>query len=69
MGGIGDTVAPNIQLGGHKWNLKYGPNANWNVFSFITAEGDITDFSADLNDFFRAYFDTPPIFTGCLLSC
>ena len=46
-------MASNIQVGGHTWNLKHGPNANWDVFSFITAEGDITDFQADLNDFFR----------------
>ncbi|KAH9889891.1 concanavalin A-like lectin/glucanase domain-containing protein [Cubamyces lactineus] len=53
VGGIGNVVAPNIKIGGHTWNLKYGPNSNWNVFSFITAEGDITDFDADLNDFFQ----------------
>ncbi|KAI0330513.1 concanavalin A-like lectin/glucanase [Cubamyces sp. BRFM 1775] len=53
VGGIGNVVAPNIQIGGHTWNLKYGPNSNWNVFSFITAEGDITNFDADLNDFFQ----------------
>ncbi|KAI0352554.1 concanavalin A-like lectin/glucanase [Trametes cingulata] len=53
VGGIGNTVAQNLQLGGHTWNLKHGPNSNWDVFSFITAEGDITDFNADLNDFFQ----------------
>ena len=55
IGGIGNVVAQNLQLGGHTWTLKQGPNSNWDVFSFITAEGDITDFSADLNDFFRAH--------------
>ncbi|KAI0775593.1 concanavalin A-like lectin/glucanase domain-containing protein [Trametes elegans] len=53
VGGIGNVVADNLELGGHKWTLKHGPNANWDVFSFITAEGDITDFDADLNDFFQ----------------
>ncbi len=43
----------NLQIAGHTWNLKHGPNSNWDVFSFITAEGDITNFNADLNDFFR----------------
>ncbi|KAI0369403.1 concanavalin A-like lectin/glucanase [Pilatotrama ljubarskyi] len=57
VGGIGSTVAQNIQVGGHTWNLKHGPNSNWDVFSFITAEGDITDFSADLNDFFQYLID------------
>ncbi|KAI0800182.1 concanavalin A-like lectin/glucanase domain-containing protein [Fomes fomentarius] len=53
VSGIGGVVAPNLQLGGHTWNLRHGPNGNWDVFSFITAEGDITDFDADLNDFFQ----------------
>ncbi|PIL34912.1 hypothetical protein GSI_02699 [Ganoderma sinense ZZ0214-1] len=53
IGGIGNLVASNIQVGGHTWNLKYGPNANWDVFSFITAEGDITNFNSDLNAFFQ----------------
>ena len=55
VGGIGSTVAQGLQLGGHTFDLKHGPNSNWDVFSFITAEGDITDFQADLNDFFRAF--------------
>ena len=53
VGGIGSVVAQNIQVGGHTWNLKHGPNSNWDVFSFITAEGDITNFNSDLNAFFR----------------
>ncbi|KAI1789979.1 concanavalin A-like lectin/glucanase [Ganoderma leucocontextum] len=53
IGGIGNVVAQNIQVGGHTWNLKHGPNANWDVFSFITAEGDITNFTSDLNAFFQ----------------
>ncbi|KAJ8457285.1 hypothetical protein ONZ51_g11628 [Trametes cubensis] len=61
VGGIGNVVAPNIQIGGHTWNLKYGPNSNWNVFSFITAEGDITNFNADLNDFFQYLIDNQGI--------
>lgn len=54
VGGIGNVVAQNLRVGGHTWTLKHGPNSNWDVFSFITAEGDITDFRADLADFFRA---------------
>lgn len=53
VSGIGGVVESNLQLGGHVWNLHHGPNGNWDVFSFITAEGDITDFNVDLNDFFR----------------
>ena len=56
VGGIGSVVAQNIQVGGHTWNLKHGPNSNWDVFSFITAEGDITNFNSDLNSFFRTCY-------------
>ena len=31
-----------------------GPNSNWEVFSFVSSTGDLTDFSADLKDFFGA---------------
>ncbi|EJF57890.1 concanavalin A-like lectin/glucanase [Dichomitus squalens LYAD-421 SS1] len=57
VGGIGNVVAQNIQVGGHTWNLKQGPNSNWDVFSFITAEGDITNFNSDLKDFFQYLID------------
>ena len=42
----------NLQLAGHTWTLKKGPNSNWEVFSFVSADGDLTSFSADLKDFF-----------------
>lgn len=61
VGGIGNVVAQNLRVGGHTWTLKHGPNSNWDVFSFITAEGDITDFRADLADFFRASASTATI--------
>ncbi|RDX48755.1 concanavalin A-like lectin/glucanase [Lentinus brumalis] len=57
VGGIGSTIVQNLQIAGHTWNLKHGPNSNWDVFSFITAEGDITNFNADLNDFFQYLID------------
>ncbi|KAI0823250.1 concanavalin A-like lectin/glucanase domain-containing protein [Trametes gibbosa] len=57
VGGIGNVVAQNLRVGGHTWTLKHGPNSNWDVFSFITAEGDITDFRADLADFFQYLVD------------
>ncbi|KAI0629966.1 concanavalin A-like lectin/glucanase domain-containing protein [Trametes polyzona] len=57
VGGIGNVVAQNLRVGGHTWTLKHGPNSNWDVFSFITAEGDITDFRADLADFFQYLID------------
>jgi len=56
LGGIqpvGSQVTTGINLAGHNWNLWRGPNQNWEVLSFVTQDGDITDFSADLNDFFK----------------
>jgi len=50
---VGSSIQSGISLAGHTWTLWSGPNSNWNVFSFVTADGDITNFSADLNDFFN----------------
>ena len=41
-----------VEINGQSWNLWKGPNSNWEVFSFVSANGDITDFNADLKDFF-----------------
>lgn len=56
LGGIqpvGQQITTGTQVAGHSWNLWSGPNSNWHVFSFVSAAGDITDFSADLNEFFK----------------
>ncbi|KAI0775619.1 endocellulase [Trametes elegans] len=52
---IGSPVAWGLWLGGQEWTLWKGPNANWEVFSFVSANGDVTNFNADLKDFFRTY--------------
>ena len=49
---VGSQITTGINLAGHNWNLWSGPNTNWQVFSFVSANGDITDFNADLKDFF-----------------
>ena len=49
---VGSQIQSGIPLAGHTWNLWRGPNANWQVLSFVSADGDITDFNADLKDFF-----------------
>ena len=49
---VGSQTTTGISLAGHTWNLWKGPNSNWEVLSFVSQDGDITDFSADLNDFF-----------------
>ncbi|KAK7472427.1 hypothetical protein VKT23_000542 [Stygiomarasmius scandens] len=56
LGGIqpvGSPVSTGITVAGHKFDLWRGPNQNWQVLSFKTAEGDINDFDVDLNEFFR----------------
>jgi xyloglucan-specific endo-beta-1,4-glucanase len=49
---VGSPIQSSISLAGHTWTLWSGPNTNWNVFSFVTADGDINDFSGDVKDFF-----------------
>ncbi|KAI0671215.1 endocellulase [Trametes maxima] len=49
---VGSQVQSGIELAGHTWNLWRGPNTNWEVLSFVSADGDLTDFNADLKDFF-----------------
>ncbi|KAI0698113.1 endocellulase [Cytidiella melzeri] len=56
LGGIqpvGSQILSGLNIAGHTWNLWKGPNANWQVLSFVSASGDITDFNADLNAFFQ----------------
>lgn len=53
---VGSQILSNIQIAGHSWNLWRGPNANWQVLSFVSANGEIRDFNVDLNDFFRKSF-------------
>lgn len=50
---IGSQITSGTQIGGHSWNLWSGPNQNWHVYSFVSASGNINDFSSDLNDFFK----------------
>ena len=59
LGGIqpvGSQILSNVEIAGHSWNLWKGPNANWEVLSFVSATGNINDFNVDLNDFFRKSF-------------
>ncbi|KAF8062545.1 endocellulase [Lyophyllum atratum] len=56
LGGIqpvGSQIKSGISIAGHTWNLWRGPNQNWQVLSFVSASGDIKNFSADLNLFFK----------------
>ena len=49
---MGSQILSGLSIAGHTWNLWKGPNSNWEVLSFVSADGDITDFNADLKDFF-----------------
>ncbi|KAI0770630.1 concanavalin A-like lectin/glucanase domain-containing protein [Fomes fomentarius] len=52
---VGSQVQMGISLAGHHWslwNLWKGLNANWEVLSFVSQDGDINNFSVDLKVFF-----------------
>lgn len=51
-GPLGSQVASDISVGGYTWNLYEGPNTYWETISFVTAEGNLNNFSSDLKDFF-----------------
>ncbi|KZW03267.1 concanavalin A-like lectin/glucanase [Exidia glandulosa HHB12029] len=50
---VGSQITTATPIAGHAWNLWSGPNANWHVFSFVSSTGDITNFNADLMEFFK----------------
>ncbi|TCD66855.1 hypothetical protein EIP91_000809 [Steccherinum ochraceum] len=50
---VGSQILTGIEVAGHSWNLWKGPNANWQVLSFVSANGDLTDFDIDLKDIFN----------------
>ncbi|KAJ7290369.1 endocellulase [Mycena rebaudengoi] len=56
LGGIqpvGSQITTGTVVANHTWNLWKGPNANWEVFSFVSAAGNLNSFNVDLNDFFK----------------
>ena len=50
---VGSQILSGLNIAGHTWNLWKGPNSNWQVLSFVSSTGDITNFNADLKDFFN----------------
>ncbi|KAJ7496847.1 endocellulase [Mycena latifolia] len=55
LGGIqpvGSQITTGTVVANHTWNLWKGPNANWEVLSFVSAAGNLNSFDVDLNDFF-----------------
>ncbi|KAF8894666.1 endocellulase [Infundibulicybe gibba] len=54
---LGQRVAKGIQVAGHTWDLWRGPYKTWQVMSFVTRDGDLTAFNADLNMFLKFLID------------
>ncbi|KAJ6589941.1 endocellulase [Mycena vulgaris] len=55
LGGIqpvGSQITTGTVVANQTWNLWKGPNANWQVLSFVSATGNLNAFDVDLNDFF-----------------
>ena len=50
---VGSKILSGLSVAGHTWDLWKGPNSNWQVLSFVSSTGDITNFNADLKDFFN----------------
>ncbi|KAF9467948.1 endocellulase [Collybia nuda] len=48
---LGVVVTSNISLAGYTWNLWKGAHKTWQVLSFVSAEGELSAFNADLNEF------------------
>ena len=49
---VGSSIQTDISLANVSWTLWNGPNSNWQVFSFVSTNGNINNFSGDLVDFF-----------------
>ena len=49
---VGSKILSGVSVAGHTWDLWKGPNSNWQVLSFVSANGDITNFNVDLKEFF-----------------
>ncbi|KAG6827131.1 hypothetical protein H0H92_013080 [Tricholoma furcatifolium] len=55
LGGIqpvGSQTVTGLSIAGYTWNLWAGPNTNWETYSFVVQNENITSFSADLTEFF-----------------
>ncbi|EIW80354.1 glycoside hydrolase family 12 protein [Coniophora puteana RWD-64-598 SS2] len=56
LGGIqpvGSLATSDVTVAGYTWNIWTGPNSNWETISFVSQDGNINDFSEDLNEFFQ----------------
>ena len=58
---VGSQILSGLSIAGNTWNLWSGPNSNWQVFSFVISSGEVRNFNADLNEFFRALLPFPSL--------
>ena len=49
---VGSLSTSDVSIAGYTWNIWEGPNSNWETISFVSQDGNINDFSVDLQDFF-----------------
>ncbi|KAI0775594.1 endocellulase [Trametes elegans] len=49
---VGSLTKSGVEVAGHTWDVWTGPNTNWQVISFVSQDGDLTSFDADLKEFF-----------------
>ncbi|KAI0727119.1 endo-1,4-beta-D-glucanase [Fomitopsis betulina] len=64
---VGSQIDSGISVAGHTWNLWSGPNSNWQTISFVSADGNINDFSADINEFFQYLEENQGVSTSQVL--
>jgi len=64
---VGSQIDSGITVAGNTWNLWSGPNSNWQTISFVSANGNINSFSADINDFFQYLEENQGVATSQVL--
>ncbi|KAG6382029.1 glycoside hydrolase family 12 protein [Boletus reticuloceps] len=70
LGGIqpvGSLQTSDVSIAGYTWNAWKGPNGNWETISFVSQDGNINDFSADLNEFFTWLIDNEGVSSSLYL--
>lgn len=50
---LGSLKYSAVSIAGHTWDIYAGSTQNWETISFVTREGDLTNFNDDLAPFFE----------------
>ncbi|KAG8220417.1 putative glycoside hydrolase 12 [Butyriboletus roseoflavus] len=64
---VGSLQTSGVSLAGYTWDVWEGPNSNWETISFVSQDGDINNFSADLNTFFIWLMDNKGVSSSLYL--